>query len=816
MSEQRAVRPQPAPRPVARQRAGALSLAPSGGPRQLPDAPMVEHDRWMELQRGIGNQALSRLLQRRTEVNRGADAQTGSTGPATLQSVQHVPLLEWSRKTNVGLQAKLRISEPGDIYEQEADRVAEHVMRMPAPGLSGASTSVQLHRKCAACAEEDRLQNEPHGISGPAVEAPAIVHETLRSPGRPLDAATRAYFEPRFGRDFGAVRVHTGPAAEQSTRNVNAHAYTVGHDIVFDAGRYAPGTQEGRKLLAHELTHVVQQSTPVASSIAHRLSGDLRQEAHGNSRERASSRQRIAATPANSGRLQRQRAHFKGGVREAVLEVRWKEDSDKFYFRVMDAILASSAFRGASPSDFTLFSNSERPLQQMTADLHDRYETTHKEGQRIKLKFSASYDADREQFIGKTLSVVEPAAETSSKKATPAETVRPTEKKEGPPKQEERPEPVDQAMGAITLSGATKYCCGGNITIVTWYDRPTSGVPEPGEVLGAIWGDVLTRHSDGIPEDDSRAMLFERWRGKWFTHWAWHWPWRRRSSEPPPRKLSASEEFERETGMKDPRKINKILVNIAIRSLHEADPTSLKNLPFTIGSIVVPWAGMKMIYSYDSLGELVTIERVAATEDELAGAANEIRVTTTAGKELRVEVAAEEMTSVETGAAVPKPAGVEPPAAPARTPESPPRWQHQQLQQQQTKRPVAPAAEGAGSLEKLGLSEQELTEIKEGGVGWGNLQRGETQATIIFRLDQDKFTAGILNIKTPAGADPWDSVKAFLSFKNDSMNLARQLGAKTLRLEGNAVGNQGVRDLLLKFRFVEFSPDNFFLEIPVP
>ena len=98
--------------------------------------------------------------------------------------------------------------------------------------------------------------------------APPIVHEVLRSPGQPLDAATRAFMESRFGHDFSQVRVHSNAAAEQSARAVNALAYTVGRDIVFNAGRYAPKTSAGQRLLAHELTHVVQQRN-VAPGLAH-------------------------------------------------------------------------------------------------------------------------------------------------------------------------------------------------------------------------------------------------------------------------------------------------------------------------------------------------------------------------------------------------------------------------------------------------------------------------------------------------------------------------------------------------------------------
>ncbi|HYW84179.1 MAG TPA: DUF4157 domain-containing protein, partial [Spirochaetia bacterium] len=88
---------------------------------------------------------------------------------------------------------------------------------------------------------------------------PGSVHDALRSPGQPLDETSRAYFEPRFGHDFSRVRVHTGAPAAQSAREVHAHAYTVGEDIVFGADRFAPATHDGRRLMAHELAHVVQQ-----------------------------------------------------------------------------------------------------------------------------------------------------------------------------------------------------------------------------------------------------------------------------------------------------------------------------------------------------------------------------------------------------------------------------------------------------------------------------------------------------------------------------------------------------------------------------
>jgi Domain of unknown function (DUF4157) len=100
-----------------------------------------------------------------------------------------------------------------------------------------------------------------HLHPAPAFDRPATppVHEVLRSPGQPLDAAARAEMESRFGHDFGQVRVHSGARAGESARAVDALAYTVGPDVVFASGRYRPDTSAGRALLAHELAHVVQQ-----------------------------------------------------------------------------------------------------------------------------------------------------------------------------------------------------------------------------------------------------------------------------------------------------------------------------------------------------------------------------------------------------------------------------------------------------------------------------------------------------------------------------------------------------------------------------
>lgn len=184
------------------------------------------------------------------------------------------------------IQAKLKVSQPGDAYEQEADRVADQVMRMPdAAHLEGHSplehsaAPARLQRLCSKCEEDDEekgiqrqaadesdesdeLKLQSKSRAGPPVKdtssiAAQINH--LSNSGELLPESTRAYFEPRFGQDFSHVRVHQDRQAAESARSVSALAYTVGRDIVFGEGQYAPQTEHGQRLLAHELAHTLQQ-----------------------------------------------------------------------------------------------------------------------------------------------------------------------------------------------------------------------------------------------------------------------------------------------------------------------------------------------------------------------------------------------------------------------------------------------------------------------------------------------------------------------------------------------------------------------------
>lgn len=192
---------------------------------------------------------------------------------------QHPPLAAWaSAQRSDGVSNQMLLRSPATQQRQQmaaaqqrygnqgALRLLRHaapsggfLQRQCACGGSGGAGGECDECKKASGAALQRAPAHPARSAAPQT-APPIVHEVLRSPGRPLDAPTRAFMEPRFGSDFSGVRVHTDGKAAESARAVHALAYTVGHDVVFGAGLYTPETLAGKKLLAHELTHVVQQS----------------------------------------------------------------------------------------------------------------------------------------------------------------------------------------------------------------------------------------------------------------------------------------------------------------------------------------------------------------------------------------------------------------------------------------------------------------------------------------------------------------------------------------------------------------------------
>lgn len=162
------------------------------------------------------------------------------------------------------IQPKLNINQPNDIYEHEADAMADKVTRMPANKNEAAffqpANISFLQRKCTHCEDEEKLQMKSEGSPSGGMGVPLIVHDVIKSSGQPLDAGTRGFMESRFGYDFGNVQVHNDSLAHQSSADINALAYNNGNHVVFGAGQYQPDSNPGLQLLAHELVHVVQQS----------------------------------------------------------------------------------------------------------------------------------------------------------------------------------------------------------------------------------------------------------------------------------------------------------------------------------------------------------------------------------------------------------------------------------------------------------------------------------------------------------------------------------------------------------------------------
>jgi hypothetical protein len=186
--------------------------------------------------------------------------------------------------------APLQVNEPGDIYEQEADRAADMVLRQvdpappmrlsPTPSIQRSSCNCTVGGSgdaCTACrAQRSRLLQRKReaglGRDSGGMTAPANI---VPSGGQPLPLATRAHFEERFGHDFAHVRIHTGDQAAANARSINARAFTAGPDVVFGAGTYNPHTAAGQHLLAHELAHIVQQGAQ-PRRVQRRVDGDIR------------------------------------------------------------------------------------------------------------------------------------------------------------------------------------------------------------------------------------------------------------------------------------------------------------------------------------------------------------------------------------------------------------------------------------------------------------------------------------------------------------------------------------------------------------
>jgi len=237
--------------------------AKSAGPSLQRSERSREVNAILQLQRTIGNQAVQRLLRAQRG---GVGGESDVAGP--------------SNRTH----GALKLGQPNDRYEQEADRVADHVMRMPLAGKSAprprssAATDHDLSGPIALQAKAESGGSCPSAVknddeepaqmvqakqqaagSNPTTEGLSTQLQQSAAGGQTLPSGVRRDMEARFGHPFGQVRVHTDNKAVGAARQLNAEALATGNHIYFNAGRYNPDSFSGKRLLAHELTHVLQQ-----------------------------------------------------------------------------------------------------------------------------------------------------------------------------------------------------------------------------------------------------------------------------------------------------------------------------------------------------------------------------------------------------------------------------------------------------------------------------------------------------------------------------------------------------------------------------
>ena len=235
------------------------------------------------LQRSVGNQAVQSLADSGGFSQDGVSPEnslraTRSTGGATERQEERAnpPAI---RRTSgkPQFQPSLEVGSPADPFEREAERIARAVVRSsrsePKVTQQDESSTGRIQRMCARCRDrfqqgkplncdacETELQRKASTSGQQAVdESTERQIQSVRVGGTPIPDDTRSYFESEIGYDFGDVRVHTGRRADDAARSVNARAFTIGQDVVFRSGEYRPHTTGGKRLLAHELTHVVQQ-----------------------------------------------------------------------------------------------------------------------------------------------------------------------------------------------------------------------------------------------------------------------------------------------------------------------------------------------------------------------------------------------------------------------------------------------------------------------------------------------------------------------------------------------------------------------------
>ncbi|MCP4131389.1 MAG: DUF4157 domain-containing protein, partial [bacterium] len=242
---------------VRRKKSGPEKKQKPGGQPRHPD-PVTDYI--LYLQRTVGNKGVEQLVQSgafEPLMDAGkTSAHEAKSALGSLVAAKNPTLFNelYTEGFYPHLQAKLEVSNPGDVCEQEADRVAEKIINMSDIEVQSKTNAPEIQTQKASNPSAERSRSpEPQT---------AFIESGIRSMrggGQPLTESAGRYYKSRFNRDFNNVRIHTGYRAHQLTEAINARAFTTGNDIFFAKGEYNPGSREGKKLIAHELTHVVQQ-----------------------------------------------------------------------------------------------------------------------------------------------------------------------------------------------------------------------------------------------------------------------------------------------------------------------------------------------------------------------------------------------------------------------------------------------------------------------------------------------------------------------------------------------------------------------------
>ena len=246
--------------PISRSQVGAVS---SPDRQSVVRRHFAGAEAFLDLQRTHGNAFVQRLVQRKLAMSRGRDGykqvadRFADTVARRKDASISIPAIVRSEKPGLRrlcTECEKEMQRPAVAGNEEAEETKLELMRQPEN-----EDEEKVQRQVAPGKEEVTLQTKTGGALSTSGETENAIR-ALQGGGQPLPESVRAYFEPRMGYDFGGVRMHTGGHAAQLARSVNALAFTVGQNIAFGAGQYRPETSEGKRLVAHELTHVMQQT----------------------------------------------------------------------------------------------------------------------------------------------------------------------------------------------------------------------------------------------------------------------------------------------------------------------------------------------------------------------------------------------------------------------------------------------------------------------------------------------------------------------------------------------------------------------------